>query len=438
MSRTQTTIDPEALKIPAGHAWNRIPMIGGIVGVVFIAVSFALRGGQPEQFYFSWLTSFMFFLSLALGAMFFVLTHWVTRASWSVVLRRMAEHIMGTLPLFALLFIPIVLGMHDLFHWTDVDAVEHDPLLQAKSGYLNTPFFLARAAFCFLCWVALALWFKRRSVNQDSSGDVATTLRLIQLSAPALFVYALTVTIAAVDWVMTLDPHWYSTMFGVYYFAGSLVGIFAFMSLLAVAMRRAGLLGGTVTLEHLHDLGKLLFAFTVFWAYIAFSQYFLIWYANIPEETVFYSHRAEGSWLAVSQMLMWGHFGVPFLFLMSRKIKRKAGLLVLGSIWMLVMHFMDLHWLIMPVLHPHHVDFSLLDLTTLLGIGGLFVALVECGCFSLYSSHCSCSTLAPQPTRSTGPTRPRSRASASCCWRSQERSRSSWRALAGPSCGSSP
>ena len=285
MSHGEGVVDLDRLTIPAGHAWNRLPLVSGLVGIVFLAVSFALGSGQPTQFYFSWLVAFLFFLSLALGALFFVLTHYVTRASWSVVPRRMAENIMGTLPLFALLFIPIIFGMHDLFHWTHADAVEHDVLLQRKAPYLNVPFFLIRAAVCFVCWTALALWFRSRSVQQDSSENaqnVRTTLRMIQVSAPALFVFAFTVTAASVDWIMSLDPHWYSTMFGVYYFAGSLVGIFAFMCLLAVAMRRAGLLGGALTLEHLHDLGKLLFAFTVFWAYIAFSQYFLIWYANIP------------------------------------------------------------------------------------------------------------------------------------------------------------
>ncbi len=379
MSHGAADVNPDDLRIPAGHAWNRLPLVSGLVGVVFLAVSFAVGSGQPEQFFFSWLTAFMFFLSVALGGLFFVLTHYVTRASWSVVPRRLAENIMGTLPLFALLFIPIVVGMHHLFHWTHADAVAHDPLLQAKAPYLNSSFFLIRAAICFVCWTGLALWFRSRSVRQDSSEhaqNVRTTLRMIQVSAPALFVFAFTVTAASVDWIMSLDAHWYSTMFGVYYFAGSLVGIFAFMCLLAVAMRHAGLLGGALTLEHLHDLGKLLFAFTVFWAYIAFSQYFLIWYANIPEETIFYAHRAQGSWLTLSKMLMWGHFGIPFLFLMSRHIKRRPATLVLGSVWMLLMHYLDLYWLIMPNRHTEGVHFGLLDLSTLLGIGGLFLAVI--------------------------------------------------------------
>jgi hypothetical protein len=203
-----------------------------------------------------------------------------------------------------------------------------------------------------------------------------TTLRLIRYSGPALYLYSITLSLASIDWMMSLDPHWYSTMFGVYYFAGSLVGIFALMAILASRMRSAGLLGNAVTTEHFHDIGKLLFGFTVFWAYIAFSQYFLIWYANIPEETVFYQHRMEGSWSAVTAMLMWGHFAVPFLFLMSRHIKRRALTLTLGSLWMLLMHYADLYWVVMPSLHPHDVHVSPLDLTTMVGIGGLFMAAV--------------------------------------------------------------
>jgi hypothetical protein len=372
----QPTVNPEELTIPAGHRWNRLPLVAAAVGVPALAVSVLLGTRDPGQFYFSWLVAFMFWLSIALGGLFFVLTHYVTKASWSVVVRRQAENIMATLPLFIVLFVPVVLGMHHLFHWTDAEHVAHDPLLQGKAAYLNTEFFLIRAAICFAAWTLVSWWFVRRSTKQDATGDVPTTLRLIQVSAPALFVFAITVTVAAIDWLMTLDPHWYSTMFGVYYFAGCLVGIFAFMSLLATAMQRAGLTGGTVTTEHLHDLGKLLFAFTVFWAYIAFSQYFLIWYANIPEETTFFHHRATGSWMTITILLAWGHFGVPFLFLMSRHVKRRPALLAAGAAWMLLMHFLDLHWIIMPVHHQAGFQLSALDLTTLVGIGGLFVSLV--------------------------------------------------------------
>jgi hypothetical protein len=367
-------VTPQEMSLPPGHAWGRLPALGAGLGLAGIVVSALLGARDPGQFYFSWLVAFLFWLSIALGALFFVLTHFVTKASWSVVLRRQAENVMGTLPVFALLFVPIVLGMHDLYHWTHADAVAHDPLLAGKSAYLNTGFFLARAAACLAVWALLASWFARRSVDQDRTGDVPTTLGLIRYSAPALFAFALTVTVASIDWMMSLDPHWYSTMFGVYYFAGCLVGFFAFMNLLAAAMQRAGLFRGTLTTEHFHDLGKLLFGFTVFWAYIAFSQYFLIWYGNIPEETVFYARRMQGSWETLSAMLAWGHFGVPFLFLMSRHAKRRTATLVAGSVWVLVMHLIDLYWIVMPVHRPAGAAPGLVDLAALVAVGGVFLA----------------------------------------------------------------
>jgi hypothetical protein len=372
----RSVIDTRSVTIPAGSGWARLPIYGGVVGALGIGGSLLLRAGDPKQFVFSWLVSFVFFLSIAIGALFFVLIHFIANASWSTVVRRLAENVMGTLPLFAVLFVPIALGMPELFHWTDPEALAHDPLLAAKQGYLNTGFFLVRAAICLGAWTLLSWWFLAQSRRQDQSGDPAITRRSVVVSAPALLVFAITVSVAAMDWIMSIDPHWFSTIFGVYYFSGSLVGFFAFLAILTTALTRAGLLGDTVTAEHFQDIGKLLFAFTVFWAYIGFSQYFLIWYANIPEETIWYLHRTAGSWMTVSLVLGFGHFAVPFLFLMSRHVKRNRTLLVLGALWMLLMHLIDLHWLVMPTLHHDGPQVSLLDITTLLGIGGLFVAVL--------------------------------------------------------------
>jgi hypothetical protein len=374
MSHAPRTIREEQLTLSAGSGWSRLPWIGLGLGAIGILVSVLRYGGDHQQFYYSWLFAFLYFLSLALGGMFFVLIHFVTKAGWSVVVRRLAENIMGTIPLFALLFVPIALGIHELFHWSHADAMAHDPLLQGKEPYLNQNFFLTRAALYFLVWTLIAVWYRAGSVRQDTSGDHAISRRLTRFSGPAMILYALTLTFAAFDWIMTLDPHWYSTIFGVYYFAGCLVGVFGFMILIAVGLSRAGYLKGVVTLEHFHDLGKLLFAFTVFWAYIGFSQFFLIWYANIPEETLWYLHRMHGSWKAYSIFLAIGHFAVPFLFLMPRTVKRKTALLVAGALWMMLMHAMDLYWLIMPNLHTEGVSLSLTDLSAMVGIGGLFLA----------------------------------------------------------------
>ncbi|HZN54942.1 MAG TPA: hypothetical protein VFB67_06425 [Candidatus Polarisedimenticolaceae bacterium] len=364
----------DQVTVPAGHWLTRLPWVAGGVGVLATALSLVLASGNPRQFAFSWLLAFLFFASLAIGGMYFVLVHYATQAGWGVVVRRLAENMMGTIPLLALLFLPIVWQMRELFPWVNALADGDDHLIAAKAPYLNTRFFLVRAAVYFTVWVAIALLFARRSRAQDRTGGTAISLALKRISAPALIALALTQTFAAFDWIMSLDPTWYSTIFGVYWFAGSFVSTFAFLVLAIVVLRSAGLMKDVITLEHFHDLGKLLFAFTVFWAYIGFSQFFLIWYGNIPEETIFFRERLEGSWRAMSFLLAAGHFAVPFFFFMPRSIKRKPGLLALGAGWMLLMHFVDMYWLVMPAMHPHGVHIGLSDLAAFAAVGGLFAA----------------------------------------------------------------
>jgi hypothetical protein len=376
MSEAPKTVRLDKLAIPPGSGWSRLPLVGVALGILGVGASLALRGEDPEQFAFSWLVAFLYCLSIALGALFFVLVHHATKAGWGVAVRRLAENLMATLPLFALLALPVMFGVHELFHWSHEDALAHDKLLQSKQGYLNTGFFYARAALYFVCCTALGLWFWSSSRKQDVSGDESLTRRMIWVSGPAIMIFAVTVTFAAFDWIMSLEPHWYSTIFGVYYFAGCLVGAFAMIVLLTAGLVRAGHLADVINTEHFHDLGKLLFAFTVFWAYIGFSQYFLIWYGNIPEETAWFLRRMEGSWQEISILLAAGHFIVPFFFLMSRHIKRRTPLLITGALWMLFMHLVDVHWLVMPTLHKYDPHLTVLDVTTLVGVGGWFLAAV--------------------------------------------------------------
>src|SRR6185436_2467689 len=215
------------------------------------------------------------------------------------------------------------------------------------------------------------------SRSQDVTGDPGVSARLRRLAGPGIIVLALTQTFASFDWIMSLTPHWYSTIFGVYFFAGSFVGFIALLSVVAVAMRRARLLDTIISTEHLHDVGKLLFAFTAFWAYIAFSQFFLMWYGNLPEETFWYKARIEGSWMPVSLLLMAGHFLAPFFYLMGRAVKRNGVTLALGGAWVLVMHFVDLYWQVMPTLHPEGFRPSILDVAAFLAVGGSFLAAVS-------------------------------------------------------------
>ena len=372
--RDRVALRPEQAAIPPGHPWNRLPVVGAGCALLGGVVCAILGAGNPKQFFFSWLVSFLFFLSLGLGALFFVLIHYATQGGWGIVVRRIGETVFATIPVMAALFLPVLLGLHDLYEWTHPEAVANDALLRWKAPYLNIPFFLIRAVLYFGCWSFIALMYYRGSRGQDATGDPAVSARLRRLSGPAIIVLALTTAFASVDWIMSLTPHWYSTIFGVYFFAGSFVGFFALLSVVAVAMRRAGLLDTVISAEHLHDIGKLLFAFMVFWTYIAFSQFFLIWYANLPEETIWYKARMEGSWMTVSLVLMAGHFVVPFFYLMGRPVKRNGATLAIGGGWLLAMHLVDLYWQVMPTLHPDGFSPSLLDVAALVAVGGCFVA----------------------------------------------------------------
>ena len=372
--RDRAALPLEQATIPPGHSWNRLPVIGAVCAVLGAIACALLGAGHPKQFFFSWLVSFLFFLSLALGALFFVLIQYAAQGGWGIVLRRIGETTFATLPLMAALFLPLLLGMRDLYSWAVPGAAEHDALLRWKEPFLNVPFFLIRAALYFSAWSFIALLYYRASRGQDTTGDPAVSARLRRLAGPAIIVLAVTQTFASIDWIMSLTPHWYSTIFGVYFFAGSFVGFIALLSVAAAAMRRAGLLDTIITAEHLHDVGKLLFGFTAFWAYIAFSQFFLMWYANLPEETIWYKARLEGSWKALSILLMAGHFGVPFFYLMGRAVKRRGSTLAVGGVWLLTMHFLDLYWQVMPTLHPEGVRPSALDLAAFVAVGGCFVA----------------------------------------------------------------
>jgi hypothetical protein len=352
------------------RAWG-IPLLVGVIGTVATLIGWVTN---PGQFYFSYLVGWSFCLTLTLGALFFVLIQHLTRARWSVVVRRLAEAVLWSFPILAMLSIPILLGMHDLYHWTHADAVASDPILAGKEPYLNVPFFLGRFAFYFAIWSLLGYKLYRLSLQEDETGDPSIPARQRKVSAWGLVLTAVTTAFASYDLWMSLDPHWFSTIFGVYIFAGAFMSIHAFLALAAMMIQRGTSLRRTVTREHYQDLGKMTFGFVVFWAYIAFSQYMLIWYGNIPEETVWYRHRLEHGWEAHSAMLLIGHFIVPFLLMLPRSVKRSKPLLGILCVWLLAMQWFDLHWLAMPVLHPDDAGIHLLDVTSWLGLFGLFAA----------------------------------------------------------------
>ncbi len=334
------------------------------VGAVLIGAAWATGSGD-KSFVWSYLVGYMGVLGICLGALAFVMIQHITRSGWSVVLRRTAENIAGALPLMLLLFVPILIYFDDVFsHWVhaNVDQVTHaaippddprfDTILDGKKAWLNKPFFLVRVAIYFAVWIGLALVFRRGSLKQDETGNPEINLKLSRVAAPGLLLFALATTFASFDWIMSLDPHWFSTIFGLAYFAGGYMAFFAYLILLMRWLGTQGYLKDAVTTEHFHDLGKLLFAFMVFWTYTNFSQYMLIWYANLPEETAWYAHRAHGGWGVIGMVLVIGHFFFPFAFLMSRHVKRNPIALAFGAIFLLVIHCLDMQFLILP--NHHH------------------------------------------------------------------------------------
>ncbi len=372
------TVDIAQEKTLLGDFGSRMMRISAIVGVIGLAATavLAFTGGM-ERFFQSWLLGFVYFLSISLGALFFVLIQHVTSSGWSVVVRRLAEGVAANLPWMALFAIPLLFGMDRLYHWADAEHVAHDHLLQWKQPYLNLPFFYARLAIYFAAWTLLSRGYLKSSVGQDSTGDPETSKRMKRWSAPSLVIFGFTLTFASFDFLMSLDAHWFSTMFGVYYFSGSVVGFFAFLPLLSRMLQRNGFLRRAISIEHYHDMGKLIFAFLVFWAYIAFSQYMLIWYSNIPEETTWFLRRQTGAWEVWSWFLLAGHFFLPFLGLLSATPKRRGRYLMPFAIWVLLMHWVDLYYIIMPEFTAAgSLGLHVIDLTVFLGMGGIWMALL--------------------------------------------------------------
>ena len=354
-----------------------------IVGLLLLGVSLLIASlsGGVGMLGPHYLVAFMWWLSIALGALFFVVIQHLTKAGWSVVVRRVAEIVGRTMPMLALLALPIVIptffGSHSTFEWADPAIVAQKPLIQIKGAWLTPWFFALRVAIYFTIWIVLTRFFFERSRQQDESGDVRLTLVMQKWSPISIVLFALTTTFAAFDFLMALDAEWFSTMFGVYFFAGCVVSFMAFLALALMTIQRQGLLANAVTTEHLHDVGKLNFAFIIFWGYVAFSQFMLIWYANIPEETLWFAERTEGNWLVVSYVLLFGNLLIPFLGLLSRHAKRSRKVYGFWAVWLLVMHWVDLNWMVMPNFsHGEHASvFHPVDISCFLGVGALVCAM---------------------------------------------------------------
>ena len=318
---------------------------------------------NPARFFQSYLTAFLFVVTIPLAGMFFIMIQYLTGSAWSVPMRRIAENIMITVPFGLILFIPVLLGVHTLYEWSHTEVVAKDAILQSKASYLNPEWFAYRGVIFFLLWTLWAWRIYKNSTAQDKTGALKHMHSISRWSAPGLLLLVLSVTLAAFDWSMSLDPHWYSTIFGLYVFTGAAWAFMATWTLLCILLRERNVLRNTINLEHYHDLGKWMFALTVFWAYISFSQYMLIWYANIPEETIWFMHRFEGSWAWLSVFLLFAHFIIPFFVLLPRANKRKLHILKWSAVAFLVIQYLDFYWQVMPTFYrtgivPHWLDIA--------------------------------------------------------------------------------
>lgn len=344
------------------------------------AISMSAWFVDPRHSAFSYLTALMFVTSVSVGSLAWLLIMHLTGAVWSVVLRRLLENLTSPLPWLALLFIPIVTKLSRLYIWADSARVSADPELTRKAVWLNPTAFTVRSAIYLATWAIVAGLLTRSSTRQDRGGDPGHLRRMRSISTWGTIAVGLTSSFAAFDWLMSLDPHWTSSIFGLYFWAGALVSALAAVILLVLVLHATGQLRETVTVEHLHDLGKLLFGFVIFWSYIAFSQYFLIWYANFPEETEWYVLRRTGGWNALSWALVFGHFVVPFFLLLPRPTKRSPFWLGFVASWVLVFHYADMYWLIMPALRPERPEPRWLDASLLLTLVFLCGAIVARAC----------------------------------------------------------
>ncbi|MGH7425587.1 MAG: hypothetical protein ACREJP_05415, partial [Candidatus Methylomirabilales bacterium] len=329
---------------------------------------------NTEQFFRSYLLAYLYWISISLGSFGIVMLHHLTGGGWGFLIRRLLESGTRTLPLMALLFVPLLVGLPHLYLWAQPAAVAADEALRHKSLYLNVPFFTLRTAVYFAAWIGLASVLNRWSLRQDRTAEPHLTRRLQILSGPGLVVYGLTATFASIDWVMSLDPHWFSTIYGMIFIMGQGLTTLAFMITVALILGGRGPLAAAISPARIHDLGNLLLAFVMLWAYLAFSQFLIIWSGNLSEEIPWYLHRGQGGWEWVALFLIVFYFGIPFLLLLSRETKRRARVLVAVAAALVLIRLVDLFWLVAPTFHPAGVRIHWMDLVAPVALGGIWTA----------------------------------------------------------------
>jgi hypothetical protein len=371
---------PASLAVEPFRGANRWLTAGGAAGLVLLIVTFIGFVVDARAAYFSYLVAFCYWCGIAFASLILLMIFHATHARWMTILRRPVEAMAATLPLFLVLLIPVLLGMKQLYSWVDPASAQPPfskealHLIENKHGWLNTGFFIGRAFFYLLLASLISQRLRGLSLRQDKEGGHALLERMRRLSAGGLPFIALSFTFAAFDWLMSLNPTWYSTIFGVYFFAGSFWAALSLLAIITYLGKLENVFGGGLNIEHTHNIGKLMLAFTAFWTYIAFSQLLLIWIAGLPEEIPFYIVRFSEGWRWMGVFLMIFHFFVPFGALLSRSLKRDPKKLGIVAAFILMVHYIDIFWLVMPTLHVDGFAMHWTHFTALLGIGLLAIA----------------------------------------------------------------
>ncbi len=372
MSTVTATSETYTASGPALPGMKQFGMIAGVLGVVLAVAGFFMSGA--DRFFQAYLVAYTFWMGVVLGSLALLMVQHLSGGVWGLVLRRPFEAAVRTLPYMAVLFLPIAFGMHSIFEWSRPEAAS-DPILSQKALYLNVPFFLARQVFYFAVWTTIGTLLSKWSNEHDRTGDPALVDKLSKLSGAGLLIYGLTVTFAMVDWTMSVNAHWFSTIWGMLYAGGQGLSAFAFGIIVLLMLAQTAPLNKVITTHHFHDLGKLLFAFLMLWAYLSFSQFLIIWSANLPEEIPHYINRWDNSWRWLSVFIVVGHFIVPYTLLLSRDLKRNMFQLRVIATWLLCARWADYYWHVAPEFHHDGFSFSLLDFALPLALGGIFLSL---------------------------------------------------------------
>lgn len=365
----------DSYQIPEG-LWSKTRNLIVIIGVIAWVLTLIGAFVSPKQFYFSYLTAFWYWTIISLGGVFWMFIQFVTGAAASATVRRIMENIAAGVPYAALLFVPVALGVHQLYTWADPVLAQHDPVFLDRGLYFNPTVFVIRAFILLAILCVFVLKVCQHGTRMDRTKSIveglAESKRAEKWAAPGLVVLFLIATIFAWEWIMSLDAKAFSTIFGAYCLANGALGCVGVITLIGLYLRRNRVLENTINIEHYHDLGKWMFCVVIFWAYTAFAQYMLIWYANIPEETQYFFHRYQGTWYNVGLILIYGHFLFPFVFLIGRRVKRRFATLGFAAIYLLIICYIDVYWMVMPMLHRTGVEIHWLDITTLVAVASVY------------------------------------------------------------------